>query len=448
MPTFQSIGLHPELRNRIVTESRGSTAAFSSTEAPPQRQLVLTPQALLARNPNTLRLLDTTATGTTIHDSCGSNVAHNNGDSNNDTVVSSRPISLAQVQKLRLEVSSALIAQSNNGKRIKQIQKTLRTNAEATSVRSEPSIYTSSIPGTLSALDWLRYETSAWPQDPPVLSTGCRALDQALAVPAEYQNVSTSMMLETATVAVGIPFGYVTQFSGSTGSGKTQLALHLAARSPPALYRTWYLGSNCGTLMASRLAELCQNNYSVLERTIFCSTTNEFELLQHLTQLEAELIQVTAIQPQSQLPFLLILDSCSACLSSSEPELMGRVSTTLRRLTRHYSKILAVVLLNGTVANRGEQPGTMSMSNKTVKPALGRLWAKAADIHVWLEHSQQQEPKKQPIVPSNGGCTTHSPTTIRAVVERHVAKRPSNCANIECFFRLTALGILDVPSFR
>ena len=128
---------------------------------------------------------------------------------------------------------------------------------------------------------------------------------------------------------------------------------------------------------------------------------------------------------------------------------MGRVSMTLRRLTRHYSKILAVVLLNGTVANRGEQPGTMSMSNKTVKPALGRLWAKTADIHVWLEHSQHQDPKQQQlIVPSNGGCTTDSPTTIRAVVERHVAKRPLNCANIECFFRLTALGILDVPSFR
>ena len=465
MPTFQSIGMHPELCHRLVTESRAtSTTASSAAEQDalaPQRQLVRTPQALLARNPNTVRLLDGSGTSTIRDGSCGgssSHVADNNGDLNSDAVVPSRPISLAQVQKLRADVSNALIAQSNNGKRIQRIHKTLdtTTNAgEATmNIRGEHSI-----PGTLSALDWLRYETIAWPQDPPVLSTGCCALDQAIAMPTEYQNVSTSMMLETATAAIGIPFGYVTQFSGPTGSGKTQLALHLAAHSPPSLYRTWYLGSNCGTLVALRLAELCQNNYSVLERTIFCSTTNEFELLQHLAQLEAELIQVTTTQqhPQKQHPFLLILDSCSACLSSSEPEWMSRVSLTLRRLTRQYSKILAVVLLNGTVSKRGEPPGSSSTSSssshRTVKPALGRLWTKTADIHVWLEHcqQQQQEPKQQqqqPSIPSNGGSNSDGPTTIRATVERHVAKRTSNCANWECCFRLTAMGIQDVPRCR
>ena len=84
MPTFQSIGVHPELQTRLVTESGDG-----------ERQLVLTPQALLSRNPTALRLLG--EDGTT-----------------------SRPISLPRVQNLRLEVATALIEQSISGKHIIQ----------------------------------------------------------------------------------------------------------------------------------------------------------------------------------------------------------------------------------------------------------------------------------------------------------------------------------------
>jgi hypothetical protein len=128
-------------------------------------------------------------------------------------------------------------------------------------------------------------------------------------------------------------------------------------------------------------------------------------------------------------------------------------------LTRHYSKNLAVILLNGTVANRrgSEQNESLSSSlsssslssssYRNVKPALGRLWGETADIHVWLERDppQQHHHHHQPSVGSTELSTTTT-TTIRAVVDRHRAQRRSTGTPSPCWFRLTALGIQDMPT--
>ena len=99
-------------------------------------------------------------------------------------------------------------------------------------------------------------------------------------------------------LAGGIPFGYLTQFSGPPASGKTQLALHLAAAAQtntptPQQHHTrrcWYITSSVVQPLAQRLAELCQNNYAVLEGTVFCTATDEYQVLAHLAALESELI--------------------------------------------------------------------------------------------------------------------------------------------------------------
>jgi hypothetical protein len=98
MPTFRSIGIHPELRTRLVTESSLPEEDGRVQQRP---QPVETPQALLSRNPTQLRLLDR-ETGT------------------------SKPISTLQVRKLRDEVAHALISQSRSGKRVKRLRQVVQ----------------------------------------------------------------------------------------------------------------------------------------------------------------------------------------------------------------------------------------------------------------------------------------------------------------------------------
>jgi len=430
MPTFQSIGMHPDLRNRLVTETRAAldpSAAGDSDEQQQHHQLVLTPQALLSRNPNTLRLLD------------------NNDDSSSSS--SSQAISLAQVTKLRTEVATALIAQSGNGRRIERIQK---------AVSSSSANNDNSIPGMISALDLVRYHKLLQAKATnnsnsynntsndtvpafivPSLRTGCRKLDQALALPLEYQSISTQMLPNSnnnSSSSTGIPLGYVTQFSGPPCSGKTQLALHLAAAKTAPLHRTYYLSV---ASHAPRLAELCHNDYAVLERTQFCHAADEYQVLEHLNRLESEVLLLQQKQQPAHVMVLLILDSCSTCLSTGG-DLSAVVAATLRRLTHQYS--LATVLLNGTVTNRHSSDTNNSGSTnyneqRAVKPALGRAWEATADIHVWLEavdHHHHVAPE------------TTKVKTIRAVVERHSGK-PTTAISDSAFFRVTSQGIQDAP---
>jgi hypothetical protein len=415
MPTFQSIGIHPDLRTRLVTVPKvtGATAA--------KPQLVETPQALLSRTPAALRILDKD------YDDAG--------DQNYVT----RPIPLQQVRKLRQEVASALIAHSRNGKRLKRIRDSV--SSQRSSLSGEDTQQWT-IPGTLSALELCRYEASSKRpgRQLSALQTGCSSLDQLVALPAEHCSVSTKLEgSSSSALPAGIPLGYVTQIAGPPASGKTQLALQLAATNS---VRMWYLCSH-GSLRcaAERLAQLsCGTQQPVLDRTVMTTVTDEYQVLARLAQFEDFLLQrqqdddprTGSDDPSS---ILLVLDSCSGCLASADSDdaVLLRVAATIKRLTRQYG--VAAVLINGSVSNRNRKEDSVFRPNK---PALGRQWWKAsADIHLWFEAA-----------PS--ASTTGSPP-IRATLERHPAKccavAGDNGKNAlpAVMFRITAQGIQSHP---
>jgi hypothetical protein len=243
----------------------------------------------------------------------------------------------------------------------------------------------------------------------------------------------------------------VTQFSGPPASGKTQLALHLAATAAApfasSLHQTWFICSS--TPQVARLYELCRcknDSAAIMQRTVFCTATNDYQVLQRLAELELHLLEQLHNDDDDGAwkPVLLVLDSCSGCLAAAaaatsgdknnDDTLLMTVATTIQRLTRHYR--LATVLINGTVANNHDAvvvvastttaPSRQRQLRRPTKAALGHRWNHtAADICVWLE--------------PNTGATVG---TVRATLERHAAKRcvvGDECAT----FSITAHGIQD-----
>jgi KaiC/GvpD/RAD55 family RecA-like ATPase len=435
MPTFRSIGIHPELRTRLVTES-----SLQEEDGRVQRpQPVETPQALLSRNPTQLRLLDR-ETGT------------------------SKPISTLQVRKLRDEVAHALISQSRSGKRVKRLRQVVHEhfvdegegegteNVGDKSREPEPSL---AIEGFASVLDLVRYEALQHSKDanmPHQLSTGCQVLDTMLALPPEYTAVSTQMSLDDASIpttlpVAGIPFGYVTQLSGPPASGKTQVALQIAARQALTA-STWYLCSSASAASyAKRLDQLVQGNpggssLGVLDRTLFRTVTDEYKLLSALADLEAVLLNqedsttadpsstetgISTHLPCQERPSLLIIDSVSGCLSPENDDVMTKVALTLKRLARQNG--LAVVVTNGTVIDRSDS------SARSNKAALGRAWKSAADIHVWLEALDVAPIQQEKIV-------------VQARLDQHPAKRcfAKDDDPVVCTFCVTPSGVQEIPT--
>jgi RecA/RadA recombinase len=435
MPTFRSIGIHPELRTRLVTESSLQEEDGRGQQRP---QPVETPQALLSRNPTQLRLLDR-ETGT------------------------SKPISTLQVRKLRDEVAHALISQSRSGKRVKRLRQVVQEhfgdgdgddegegieNVGDKSQVSEPSLV---IEGFASVLDLVRYEALQHSKDdhsmPHQLSTGCHALDTMLALPTEYTAVSTQMSMHDSSIVpttiplAGIPFGYVTQLSGGPASGKTQVALQIAARQALTA-STWYLCSSASAASyAKRLDQLVRKNPAgcspgVLDRTLFRTVTDEYKVLSALADLEAVLLNqedsttaesdIIIHLPCQEKPTLLIIDSVSGCLSTENDDVMSKVALTLKRLARQNG--LAIVLTNGSVSDRSDS------SARSNKAALGRAWKSAADIHVWLEaHVVAPTSEEENIV-------------VQARLDQHPAKRcfAKDDDPVVCTFCITPSGVQEI----
>lgn len=428
MPTFQSIGIHPELRSRLVTISSVQESEDSGQQRPPQP--VETPQALLSRNPAQLRLLNR-ETGT------------------------SKPISSLQVRKLRDEVAHALISQSQNGKRVKRLRQVVQQGighaAEGNDTRIASSL---TIEGFASALDLVRYETlhTGGP-----LPTGCPSLDAMLALPTEYAAVVSTAVkalpVESAAVlpTTGLPRGYVTQLAGPPASGKSQVALHLAAQQAltTTTASTWYLCNASAAIYAQRLAQLIPSGATrALDRTIFRTVTDEYQVLAALADLRAVLeneeddageenaAQTNAARQQVSKPLLLVLDSASGCLCTENDDLMAKVALSLKSLARQHG--LAVLVTNGAVTDRSSD----SISSRSSKAALGKAWKSAADIHVWLESIGRSSGNAAAVV---GGP---SPKFVQARLDRHPAKRcfAKDEDPIVCTFEITATGLKETSS--
>jgi RecA/RadA recombinase len=450
MPTFSSIDLHPDLRQRLVTENKHQQH---------HTQLIKTPQALLNRNPKTLHLLAEDGT-------------------------SSRPIAPEQVRKLRVDVATALCDQTKTARYVRRVQRALSQRTIAldtcttTSQQGETSrpakrsrrSFTSDasrsrIPGALSALELLQYESmfrapkndmhnsqqQRQRKDWTVVSTGCQRLDDVLASPSHCLSGRSSD--DAVSSLGGIPFGSVTQFSGPPASGKTQLALHIAATGlrNGSLHQVWYIGSGgtC-TPMVLRLSQLCHSSAEILQRVVFGAASSDYDVLKHLAALESHLEQQARADEMEWKPIMLVLDSCSGCLAAATAaapirgskrdrasnSLLYAVAATIRRMTRYHR--LATVLINGTVSSRAfaldsrstfAAPVAVPHRRSGTKPALGHRWNNSvADIGVWLE-------------PSHRG-----PAIFHATLERHAFKE---CKGDHCELATMVIasdGVHDLQS--
>lgn len=354
MPTLQSIGVHPQLRERL-------------SKLQPS---IETPQAFLSRDPASLaQALDAT---------------------------------LPHIEKVRAAVADALAAKAPHGKRALRVVATVNTNKD--SVQQHPIIV-----GAVTALDLCRYHEYLHGDQPAGISTHCRRLDELLAFPQEFKCSSSG----------GVPFGYVTQVTGPPASGKTQLALRLAAEHAAQSGKVFFLASGFGhgTLLplVRRLQHFCdkQNFQAILQNVTFAVVNNGHEALAAMEQVE------------DTNRGLLILDSASGCLSADlyaagdgdvGKALAQQVAYNLRRIARHNGA--AVLVTNGTVSG-----------DHGVKPAMGQAWY-AADISLWF----------QCMYDTNAGSKR-----TRATLEHHSAKQCMEAIDDRSVeFDITSAGIADV----
>ena len=351
MPTLQSIGVHPQLREKLLT----------------LEPAIETPQAFLSRDPASL--------------------------------AQALNAPLAHIEKVRAAVADAMVAKAPHGKRALQVTATVGN------VQQQPLIV-----GAVTALQLCRHYEYLHGDRPAGISTHSRRLDELLPFPPEFKCSSSG----------GVPFGYVTQVTGPPASGKTQLALRLAAEHAAQSGKVFFLASGFGhgTLspLVRRLRHFCQeeNYQSILQNVTFATVKNGHEAL-------AAMEQVGETNRS-----LLILDSASGCLSADlyaagdgdvGKALAQEVAYTLRRIARHNGA--AVLVTNGTVS-----------SDNGIKPAMGQSWY-AADVSLWFQ-SMEEGPDE-------------TSKRIRATLVHHSAKQCVQAVQDRTVeFLITSSGIEDV----
>lgn len=377
MPTFESIPLHPLLKQRLLVPSNPGGVSIS------------TPQALLSRTPQALadQILTTNP----------SSKDGSNPNNNNDNQAT-----MKQIDTLRSQVAHVMMAQTIMGKYRLQQQQLYDDSTAQYDTESGTEQYYSTRPlvlgATVSAMQ-------AWQQEQerngPVtyLSTGCRALDELLSLPPEYSNPRYHIQQQNIlpqqpapqSGIMGFPRGHLLCFSGHSGSGKSQWCLQLSAQ---ALRQPWihqystsrvrycYSGAgHNGNGLAQRLSQLLQYQVSLVSTSFSSSIARtlekvEFQPIRTTTQLvailqalEEELLEAssygahaTAAGPSHshamqrrmvhhQPPFLLIIDSLSNLEVQGDPSQISRLYRALKRLARQYS--LWVVVTGSEKANGG-----------------------------------------------------------------------------------------------
>ena len=361
MPTLQSIGVHPQLRERLLR----------------LEPAIETPQALLSRDPASLAL--------------------------------ALNAPLLQIEKVRAAVADALAAKAPHGKRALRVAATVGNGDD-----QEPFIV-----GAVNALDLCRYHAYLHGGQPVGISTHSQRLNELLAFPPEFKCPSSG----------GLPFGYVTQVSGPPASGKTQLALRLAAEHAAQSGKVFFLASGFGhgTLLplVRRLQHFCEkeNFQTILQNVTLITVNNGHEALAAMQQI-GDWNRV-----------LLILDSASGCLSADlyaagdgdvGKMLAQQVAYTLRRIARHNGA--AVMATNGTVSG-----------DNGLKPAMGQAWH-AADVSMWFQQVTEQLASSS-VENGNPGSKR-----IRATLDYHSAKPclPQTVDERTVEFLITSAGIADV----
>jgi AAA domain len=567
MPTFQSIGVHPALRSRLVTQSSVIAAASSaSADAAPDNDSALnssttstkqssssgassssveTPLALLACHPDSLRLLDP-ASG-----KC-------------------RAIDKDQVTELRQQVAEAIIADSRDGRHVGRVRGGLlcvadsrdcggradlssflstgviegeamdsakRRRRSTSNVENEnrrnameasndaddfhfPSNEADSLStnedshlfGTLTSLELLTYESmlrgqhqvSSHPPEVASLTTGCRQLDLLLSFPVEYGGIVAAVSRSLCEGVGGheqqhqqgsercggggVPRGYVTQLYGRPASGKTQVALHVAAHRLDAgraansnnsvhpasssadaerrasRFPCWLLVPPASQVScAERISTLSGNDPALMSQTYFHPVSDIYQVLSALVSVEETLLSAAAPEnlgastegagaPGLAPPALIVLDSASTCCGCPDPNsdesqrLTSQLAKTLKRIARQH--LAAVLVTNGSIRATAPTSGPHSVGSAPPEtkrtlmlPALGRIWERAVDIQVKVE---EEEARVSP--PANASSQVR-----RATLTRHPAKPvpDSGATSSAAFFTIDpTLGIRDATGAR
>jgi RecA/RadA recombinase len=307
------------------------------------------------------------------------------------------------------------------------------------------------------------------------ISTGSLALDR-LVDPSSSNHAQRKRMrsednhgsnpFDSTDVAslngMGIPYSRITQVSGPSACGKTQLALTLAvnaingihtdangmAKSATSNYCTvHYIASGGGSAglvpFARRLRQIVGEldkqgkiqipRERVLECVRFDCVRDGYELLALLSQLENEF----RVNKGYASNMLLVVDSISSCLApllygegdgGVGAALLNEVHLALRRISRLVieTKRIGIFITNGMVSDQ----------KRGRKPALGEMW-RAADFHIVLEAGRD--------------ISVISEQNLERVTLRSIRARVENGCNIDdtanggiVEFGIGAPGIVDL----
>ena len=412
MPTFASIGLHPDLHDRIVAQSsslsstsnrrHSATATTSSTTdvvttVHSDYHIITTPMAFLNRNPKQQLYLkvpvvpSAASQSVTDKDNTSTLITNTHNDDAPATYAwNIRPISLHQTKRLRYEMAVACIQQSMKVRQPTEDTSMLYPNNTFKRQRTTDAIYDNTtngksglrlttFTGMIQASDIIQQDMVriSSPQYSPYIPTGCHTLDQQLLnlVSLSLRHTGTATHLNSTTgptIVGGIPLGHITQISGPPASGKTQLVWSMIASSMTAtttsvLHSVYYIGDSYSHIVRAtqRLYELfahsslsSHDRIVLLQRIVCTVATTSYQVLHRLQEFEAYLQSKTNTTQQEQHhkyhSILLVIDSCSSCCSDSINDgshmtVLRVIGQMIRRLTRQYH--IATILVNGTVSN-------------------------------------------------------------------------------------------------
>ena len=304
-----------------------------------------------------------------------------------------------------------------------------------------------------------------------------------------------------------MPFGMVTEFSGPPSSGKSQLALSIAAHAAfENGMRVHYIaGGGSRKALSRRLMAMCMTlargaapvandgrpidegaaqsvALGALERVEVTSVSNAHSLLALLARIDKEEDACSSGErrPDGSNGTLLVVDSASGCLGhhlmgdAAGPALVGQVALTFRHMARtHDGRLLrgnaasnaeivrprrfAVIVTNGSVARREKEVSNQSKGAAgpaSHKPAMGRYWH-VSDVGVWLEgEARLDHGRAQPSFYEEGpvkGLSVMEEKGVRATLTNHYGKSCKvrrvegvPAEKLAANFRVGAGGVSDV----
>jgi len=278
----------------------------------------------------------------------------------------------------------------------------------------------------------------------------------------------------------GVLPGLVTEIFGPSSTGKTQVALTVAADAALRGWTVHYLAGGGGSAtvlpLARRLRQLLSEksrpeitakhgsscgDESPMERVLFTTVPDGNHALAALANVESTMHSLAYRESKTRhekpinKDILVILDSASGCLSPnlfSEGDggagaaMVNEIGLVLSRLSRTAGRSCrcSVLITNGTVSSVSNND---SISPSSFKPAMGKLW-RASDIRIKVVTSSTDNSSEGLIKQScsSNGMVISPVKNIRATLVKHFAKslNASKSSSITATYGISASGVVDV----